>query len=75
VVGNGATNTCEIVTSNPIAIGDIWFEDGLFKSLEDAKLARSTVAACRRRIPTPNAADQCSALLPRTKGRLRATAA
>jgi hypothetical protein len=28
VDGNRATNTCEIVTSNPVVIGDIWFEDG-----------------------------------------------
>jgi hypothetical protein len=28
VVGNRATNECETVTSNPVVIGDIWFEDG-----------------------------------------------
>ena len=37
VVGNRATNKCEIVTSNPVVIGDIWFEDGTYKSLADAK--------------------------------------
>ena len=46
VVGNRATKTCEIVTSNPVVIGDIWFEDGPYKSLNDAKLARSTIRAC-----------------------------
>ena len=46
MVGNRATNKCEIVTSNPVVIGDIWFEDGPYKSLDDAKLARSTIRAC-----------------------------
>jgi hypothetical protein len=46
VVGNRATSQCEIVTSNPIVTGDIWFEDGPYKSAEDAKLARSTISAC-----------------------------
>jgi hypothetical protein len=46
VVGNSATNRCEIVTSNPIIIGDLWFGDGPYKSLDDAKLARSTIRAC-----------------------------
>ena len=46
VVGNRATSKCEIVTSNPIVIGDIWFGDGPYKSLDDAKLARSTIRVC-----------------------------
>ncbi|MGJ4882404.1 MULTISPECIES: hypothetical protein [unclassified Bradyrhizobium] len=49
VVGNRATNRCEIVTSNPIVtptMGDIWFASGPFKSKDDAKLARSTINAC-----------------------------
>jgi hypothetical protein len=46
VVGNRATDKCEIVTSNPVVIGDIWFEDGPYKSLDEAKLARSTIGAC-----------------------------
>jgi len=46
VVGNRATNKCEIVIRNPVVIGDIWFEDGPYKSLNDAKLARSTIRAC-----------------------------
>jgi hypothetical protein len=37
---------CEIVTRSPVAIGDIWLEDGPYGSLNDAKLARSTTGAC-----------------------------
>ena len=55
VVGNRATSQCEIVTSNPIVTGDIWFEDGPYKSAEDAKLARSTISTCPKSDP---AADQ-----------------
>jgi hypothetical protein len=46
VVGNLATNSCDIVSSNPVIGGDIWFGDGPYKDLEDAKLARSTIRAC-----------------------------
>ena len=46
VVGNRATNRCEIVTSNPVIYGDIWFADGPYTSRADAKLARSTIGAC-----------------------------
>ena len=46
VVGNRAIGKCEIVTSNPIITGDIWFADGPYRSLDDAKLARSTIGAC-----------------------------
>lgn len=46
VVGNRATGRCEIVTSNPVIIGDIWFGDGPYRSVSDAKLARSTIRAC-----------------------------
>ena len=52
VVGNPATNKCDIVTSNPIIIGDIWFGDGPYKSLADAKLARSTIGACPKDDPS-----------------------
>ena len=51
VVGNRATDKCEIVTSKPIVIDDIWFEDGPYQSLEDAKLARSTIDACPEKDP------------------------
>jgi hypothetical protein len=46
VVGNRATGTCEIVTANPVIVGDIWFGDGPYKSRDEAKLARSTIHAC-----------------------------
>ncbi|MBR0712599.1 hypothetical protein [Bradyrhizobium liaoningense] len=46
VVGDRATGKCEIVTSNPVIIGDIWFGDGPYRSRADAKLARSTIRAC-----------------------------
>jgi hypothetical protein len=54
VVGNRATNSCQIVTSNPYIFGDIWFGDGPYRSLADAKLARSTIGACpnKREDPT-----------------------
>ena len=35
VVGNRATNKCDIVTSNPVVMGDIRFQDGPYKSLAD----------------------------------------
>ncbi|MEK9279663.1 MULTISPECIES: hypothetical protein [unclassified Bradyrhizobium] len=46
VVGNRATGKCDIVTSNPVIAGDIWFGDGPYTSKADAKLARSTIRAC-----------------------------
>ena len=50
VVGNRATSKCEIVTSNPVVNaqvgGNIWFGTGPYKSLDDAKLARSTIPSC-----------------------------
>ena len=51
VVGNRATSRCEIVTSNPVVTGDIWFADGPYKSRADAKLARSTIGACPKAGP------------------------
>jgi hypothetical protein len=52
VVGNHATSKCDIVTSNPIIDGNIWFEDGPYRSLSDAKLARSTIGACPEKDPS-----------------------
>ncbi|QPF91022.1 hypothetical protein [Bradyrhizobium commune] len=52
VVGNRATGKCDIVTSNPVINGDIWFGDGPYKSKADARLARSTIRACPA--PTPD---------------------
>jgi len=52
VVGNRATQKCEIVTRNPVIIGDIWFGDGPYRSMADAELARSTIRACPKEEPT-----------------------
>jgi hypothetical protein len=46
VVGNRAIGRCDIVASNPVIFGDIWFADGPYRSRADAKLARSTIGAC-----------------------------
>ena len=50
VVGNGATSKCDIVTSNPVINsqvgGNTTFGSGPYRSLDDAKLARSTIGAC-----------------------------
>ena len=46
VVGKREAGKCEIVTSNPVVIGDTWFADGPYKSSDDAKLARSTIPEC-----------------------------
>src|SRR3982074_3588355 len=53
VVGNSATNKCEIVTRNPIVIGDIWFEDGPYNpSLTPSSPARPS-ASVRKKILQP----------------------
>lgn len=57
VVGNRATGKCNIVTSNPVIIGDIWFGDGPYKSMADAKLARSTIRACPAVTPEEEKAE------------------
>ncbi len=60
VVGNHATNKCDIVTSNPVIIGDIWFGDGPYKSVSDAKLARSTISVCPKEDEPPaGCKDNC----------------
>jgi hypothetical protein len=46
VVGNRATNKCEIVTSTPVISGDIWFGWGPYPSLDDAQRARSIIRGC-----------------------------
>lgn len=53
VVGNRATNTCDIVTNNPVISGDIYFGTGPYRSLDDAKLARSTIFSCPKDDPRP----------------------
>ncbi len=61
VVGNRATSKCEIVTSNPVLNGpvggNITFGSGPYRSLDDAKLARSTIGSCPKvEDPSPSAA-------------------
>lgn len=50
VVGDSATHKCEIVTSNPVINsqvgGSIYFGTGPYRSLDDAKQARSTISEC-----------------------------
>lgn len=57
VVGNRATGKCNIVTSNPVINGDVWFGDGPYKSKSDAKLARSTIRACPALTPEEQKAE------------------
>lgn len=57
VTGNHATGKCDIVTSNPVVTGDIFFADGPYKSRDDAKLARSTISVCPK---TPDASEEKS---------------
>ena len=56
VVGNRATNKCDIVTRNQIIFmyggGDFWFGDGPYRSVADAKLARSTIGVCPEKDPS-----------------------
>ena len=58
VVGDSAAGKCEIVTSNPVINsqvgGNITFGSGPYKSMDDAKLARSTIAECPA-VPEPPA--------------------
>jgi hypothetical protein len=53
VVGNRATNKCDIVTSNPVVMGDIWFQDGPYKSLADVISPARPSAPARRKIRQP----------------------
>lgn len=65
VAGDRSTGKCNIVTSQPVTFGlpayagsgseyKTSFASGPYKSLDDAKLARSTISAC----PPPNPADE-----------------
>jgi hypothetical protein len=57
VVGNRDNGKCDIVTSNPVIYGydayttGYWFGSGPYQSLDDAKLARSTISACPKADP------------------------
>ena len=54
VVGNGAFHTCEIVTSNPVIDYNVnSFGTGPYRSLDDARLARSTIGVCPKDDPAP----------------------
>jgi hypothetical protein len=56
VVGNRATQRCDLVASNPVVFGlpaydgggpyTHWFSDGPYNSRDDAKPARSTIHVC-----------------------------
>jgi len=58
VVGDSAAGKCEIVTSNPVINsqvgGNITFGSGPYKSMDDAKLARSNISECPP-VPEPPA--------------------
>ena len=64
VAGDRSTGRCNIVTSQPVTYGlpaydgsgseyKTWFTSGPYQSLDDAKLARSTISEC----PKPTSAD------------------
>ena len=65
VVGNRGTGQCDIVTSNPVVFGlpgyadggsqyNVSFASGPYGSMDDAKLARSTIRSCP---PVPASAN------------------
>jgi hypothetical protein len=59
VVGNRATGRCDIVRSNPVIDGDIFFGDGPYTSKKDAKIAISTISFCPKGQPeAPNDKDK-----------------
>jgi hypothetical protein len=61
VVGNNQTNSCDIVTSNPVLniSGPQYFSSGPYRSMDDAKQARSTIGQCPKvaDAPPPPVAD------------------
>ena len=77
VVGNRATNGCEIVTSNPVINaqvgGNIWFGSGPYNSKDDARLARSTISACpKKKIRPPKQKIRASPISAEAGRRVRA---
>jgi len=54
VVGNLTAGTCVIVTSNPVMDNPATsFSSGPYQSLDDAKLARSTIPQCPKEPAKP----------------------
>lgn len=51
VVGNRKTGRCDIVRSNPVIDGDIFFGDGPYTSKKSAKIAVSTISFCPKDPP------------------------
>jgi hypothetical protein len=51
VVGNRKTGRCDIVRSNPVIDGDIFFGDGPYTSKKSAKIAVSTISFCPKDQP------------------------
>ncbi len=55
VVGNRATSRCDIVTRDPVIYpyggGNFWFGDGPYRSVAEARLARSTIGVCPKDDP------------------------
>lgn len=58
VVGNRATGRCDIVRSNPVIDGDIFFGDGPYATKKDAKIAISTISFCPKDLPSEQNKDQ-----------------
>jgi hypothetical protein len=61
VVGNRATGRCDIVRSNPVIDGDIFFGDGPYTSKKDAKIAIRTISFCPKDLPKKKDKDQDNA--------------
>lgn len=50
VVGNLVTNSCDIVSRDPVVSpeGPLWFGNGPYKTYDDARQARQGISACPR---------------------------
>ncbi len=47
VVGSAAKG-CWVVEQNPVVDGEIEFSDGPYRSMDDAKLAMTTISICKK---------------------------